>query len=209
MFIDESGTFNNIDDRYYVISGIVSNDVDGLNKLQKDIEIEIRNGQNTNKEMKASHISDSHKAKFVQALLANKYHVYSVIMDKNVLKEKNGIRLSEFSAYNYIFEKLVSLVLEDNLIKKSDDLCLKVDYRSVIKEFENDLASLLILDFYYQVHRIDVEYLDSKISRPIQLADYVSNTIFGYFNNENEAYTFVPLFDNIKKCLVPENLLYD
>ena len=206
MFIDESGTFNNESNRYYVISAILSNDVQGLTKLQQEIEVKIRHGQKIAVEMKASRISDENKAKFVQCLLAEHYPIYSVIMDKEALKAKDGVKLSEFSAYNYILCRLVKFVLADDVVRLDDDICLHVDNRSMADEFKDDLSSLLILDFYNQVRRISIEYIDSKISRPIQLADYVSNTIFGYYNEANKAYIHVPLFKKIKKYLIPEDL---
>ncbi|MDR3215179.1 MAG: DUF3800 domain-containing protein [Bacilli bacterium] len=203
MFIDESGTFNNFNDRYYVISGILSNDIDKLNNLHRDIELTIRHGKILKKEMKASHISDESKAKYINALINERFLIFSIILDKKKLAQKNNLKLSEFNAYNYILKELVRFVLTFNIVAAEDDFHLHVDARSMIETMKDDLQTIVVLDFFDKINTIKIDYVDSKENRIIQLADYISNMMFGYFNKMNKAYLYIDNFSYINYNIVP------
>jgi len=190
--VDESGSFNTSYEQYYIISGIVVRDNYLLQERHKKIEKEIRNKQNQNKELKASRIRDEQKAKFINSMLeCDDIHVVSLVIDKKKLNQKYNFVVSEFLIYNYAMKELLVAAMENNMINENDEILCFVDSRTMNYKVHNDLESYLNLEFFDYLKRITVIYKDSSITREVQMADYVSNTVYGYFNKTNKAYQYV------------------
>ncbi|MDF9867591.1 hypothetical protein OKW22_001166 [Bacilli bacterium PM5-3] len=202
--VDESGSFNTSYEQYYIISGIIVEDNSILQNIHKKIEKEVRTSKNSIKELKASRIKDEKKALFINEMLDNSnIKIISLVIDKKELNNKYDFIISEFLIYNYALKELCKAALENNLIMKNDEILFFVDARSMNQKVYNDLESYLNLEFFDILKKVNVVYKDSSITREIQMADYVSNVIYGYYNKTNRAYEHIKKIKNIPIKLIP------
>lgn len=202
--VDESGSFNTSYERYYIISGLIVEDNTLVQDIHLKIENEVRKNKNSIKELKASRIKDSQKALFINAMTNDeRIKIISLVLDKKVLREKYDFTISEFLIYNYALKELCRFAIENNYLEKCDDVLFLVDSRTMNQKVYNDLESYLNLEFFKKLNAIRVVYKDSSTTREIQMADYVSNTIYGYYNETNYAYKDIEKIDKIKIKIIP------
>ena len=205
--VDESGSFNTTYEQYYVISALIIEDNSILQDIHKIIEKQVRSSQSSTKELKAAHIKDDKKALFINEMLVDdRIKIMSLVIDKHQLHQKHDFIVSEFLIYNYAMKELVLAAYEYGLINKGDDLLCFVDARTMNSKLYNDLESYLNLEFFNDFKNIMVLYKDSSITREIQMADYVSNTIYGYYNKTNHAYEYLNDVRKIQVKIIPKDV---
>lgn len=204
LCIDESGTFNSIYERYYIMSAIITDDVESLQTLHQKMETLVRRNRST-KELKASSLKDDKKAIFINALLENDYLICAIALDKKILFQYNEYNISEFFIYNYTLKELLTYIDSLHLLDNVDDLLILVDSRSMNHKIYLELESYLNLEFFERFRKLKVFYKDSATNREIQMADYVSNMFYGKLNKTNEAYLFIDNLDKINLKVIPHD----
>ncbi|WP_423364548.1 DUF3800 domain-containing protein [Mycoplasma sp. P36-A1] len=200
IYIDESGSYNDFQTRYYVVSAIISNSKKSLENLHKNIALKIKKKQE-NSELKASRLSDFEKSLFINEMIENEIEIYSLVLDKKKLKEINRYTMSEIGMNNLMIIELLNIILKN--FKQLNHIIIYNDQRSVSPLAYYDLETHLNVTFYNKVKLIDVIYKDSSLNRTIQLVDYISNVVFGKYNKTNKGYLHVK---NIEKLNIIELL---
>lgn len=195
LCVDESGTFNSSYERYYIISAIITNDVEKLQNLHRQIEPLVRKNKGT-KELKASSLKDEKKALFINGVVEEGYTICSLAIDKNKLLQFYKYNISEFFIYNFALKELVKYIISLKLLDDISELLILVDKRSMNHKVYLELESYLNLEFYNRFRRLKVIYKDSATNREIQMADYISNMFYGKLNNSNDTHK---LIKNIKR----------
>lgn len=189
IFVDESGSYNDYGTRYYVVSAIVSKSKVLLDNLHKEVAKNIKKKGHKN-ELKASRLDDKEKVLFIDALTNNNdIDIYSMVVDKQPLIEKEHFVLSENAMNNLVVCDLVEWIVDDN--STISDIILFNDQRQLTKSTYRDLETLLNIRLFNKIDNLDVIYKDSATNPTIQLADYVSNAVFGFFNKTNKAYSMI------------------
>ena len=205
--VDESGSFNTSYEQYYVISGLIVEDNHLLQDIHKLIEKEVRKSKNSIHELKAARIKDSQKALFINEMLKDdRIKIVSVVIDKKVMQQKYDFDISEFFIYNYALKELCQAAIDYGFLDDCDDVLFFVDSRTMNHKIYNDLEGYLNLEFFAKLKSIKVIYKDSSITREIQMADYVSNTIYGYYNKTNHAYLDIDKVNKIRIKVIPKEL---
>lgn len=204
LCVDESGTFNSVYEQFYILSAIITKDVEKLQKLHYQIEPLIRKKRIT-KEMKASSLRDDKKAIFVNALLENDYELFSLAVDKNKLFQFYEYNISEFFAYNFFLMELLKYIDSLNYFKDIDELIILVDSRSMNHKIYLELESYLNLAFYKRFRVLKVIYKDSATNREIQMVDYLANTFYGKLNKSNQTYRYIDDINKVHLKIYPTN----
>lgn len=190
--IDESGSFHSENEQYYIVAGYITSNLLSLRSMHKRNERLIREVKKGNKELKAANIKDDQKALFINDTLKfDDVNAIAIVLDKTKLKVKHDFIITEFMLYNFIVKELIKYALENDLLEIETHLILNVDYRTMNEKVVHDLESYLNLEFFNYFRDIEVNYLDSSKYREIQLADYFANSLYGYFNKSNKAFSLI------------------
>lgn len=206
FWVDESGSFNTKYERYYIISAIVSVNAIMLQDIHKRAELIVRKDLKSARELKGAHMKDKQKAVFINGVLQeDDLQVLSLIVDKRVMKEKCSFKMSEFLIYNFALKELCKFALENGALHQNDKVLMLVDARSMNSKVYYDLESYLNLEFFHTLKSINVIYKDSSSNREIQLVDYISNSMYGYFNKTNDTYKKLEQKEKINYKIIPGN----
>jgi hypothetical protein len=194
VYIDESGNFGSRG-RYFTIAGTV---IDGnkqvrqkeLRKIKKVLhDAKLHNSEciSSNGELKAANISIDERATFLQRI-TNKanFSVNYITVD---LKHAMDRLLHEQNIfYNYLTSYVIRPIVQDD--SELTNLCIILDMRnSAVKRsrnFDDYIKTKIWTE--WQAWNVDVEimYVESQTSVGIQLADFTSNAINGYFLSKND-----------------------
>jgi hypothetical protein len=174
-------------ERYFVIAGFITNELHKVISTHKRIEkiVKIRKKIDLKEkiELKSTKININQQALFINALYnISKVIPIAIIIDKYNLSKFNA---SENMAYNYFVKNLLNYLFKcDISLLTNNKLELRVDNRNNSVKTLKDLETFLSWEF--DEFNIDVKYLDSKINRDIQMADYIANMFWKYYNLKNE-----------------------
>lgn len=190
FYIDESGSIPKIVDtrfqhRYFVISFVHTEDSRkvsnvykrAIRKMKADYPSFFANLPNPN-EMKGSEMPAFMKAYLFETLFQStdikiSHMVVNTVDIDDVFRQIPG------RSFNY----LIKLIIKAYPLSAADrlNLSLKIDNRNTaikgLKELEGFLYSELVLGEKI-LKNVNVEYIDSKDSKLIQIADIVANTIY-------------------------------
>lgn len=202
--VDESGSFNNKQERYYVISAIITDDIKNLLNVHHDIKSEICKNKKCKKELKSTRISNKQQSEFINALTADDFRIISLTIDKLALESKYHFKITEFSIYNFALKELLQFGIELEYLRKNEEIICMVDKREMKAAIANDLESYLNLEYFYFFKKVSIFYKDSATNPEIQMADYLSNAIYGYLHKSNEVYKMVTNKKKIKLKIIPD-----
>lgn len=208
-YIDESGTIPkalNTNHQFFVVSLIHTNDATRLTKrfsrsLMKVIKNypDLINRLKTNRELKASDMSEEMKAKIYSDLISQytnddgrieNLEIGIIIMD--TIKIKDRFRQNKARCFNYLLSRyFVTFSKRSCLYDSSAKLNLIIDNQNIVTESLHSLQEYLNVELTlkedYFASDIVANYYDSKDIPLIQLADYVANTILRYLRGDNAA----------------------
>ena len=211
VYADESGVFDKFHSDDFVFAGLVflsKESADTCERKYKMAESVIRVTENitSNKEIKASNVSNRAKGKLFRSL--NNEEKFGIVIDMRELiddifsSKKNKQRYLN-NAFNFaIRAKFEDLINEKKIVpEKVERISFYIDDHSTNKdmkyEFKESLEETLQLGtinketVYYRkplfprVRTIQVEYCDSKSNTLIRCADIVSNKLFHMTSNND------------------------
>lgn len=189
IVLDESGAMHLKNERYFVVAGFVTDDIQKVNSIHKRIEkvVKLKKNIPINKkvELKSSKINLSQQALFLNGL----YEVKDVIPVAIVVDKENLSKFgaSENVAYNFFVKNLIKYLFNSNIdLLKTRTIELRVDNRNTSVKTLKDLETFLTWEFEMKELNLKVRYLDSKDNRDVQMADYVANLFWKKYNLKNE-----------------------
>lgn len=190
IVLDESGAMHLKNERYFIIGGFMTQELHKVKSLHKRIEKRIKEMKGIDismkVELKSSKINETQQAMFINELykIENVYPI-AVIVDKHNLTD---FVASENMAYNFFVKNLIKYLFKCNIdIMSGYEIELLLDNRNVSLKKLKDLESFLNWEFIDKNVNFKVSYLDSKINREIQMADYIANSYWKKYNMRNET----------------------
>ena len=187
IVLDESGAMHLKNERYFIIAGFITNNLHKVKSAHKKIEkiIKERKGIDLSLkvELKSSKIKENQQAIFLNELYSLKGIIpIAIIVDKENLTNFNA---SENVAYNFFVKTLIKYLLKSRIsVMNTNEIELRLDNRNTSVKTLKDLETFLIWEFDNKIN-FHVNYLDSRINRDIQMADYVANSLWKEYNLNN------------------------
>ncbi len=189
IVLDESGAMHLKNERYFVVAGFITSDIQKVNAIHKRIERVVKFRKNIplkkKVELKSSKINISQQALFLNGL----YEINGVIPVAIVVDKENLSKFgaSENVAYNFFVKNLIKYLFNSNIdLLKTRCIELRVDNRNTSVKTLKDLETFLAWEFETKELDLKVRYLDSKDNRDVQMADYVANLLWKKYNLKNE-----------------------
>lgn len=203
IVIDESGAIHQKDNRYFIIGGYITKQIYSIKSLHKKIEKDLKEQYpklSKLKELKGCYLTSNQKAIFLNQLFdIPSTNGIAIIVDKKYVIKRT--RLNENIKYNYFLQVLINyLFVNYPHMMKSKKFQLLIDNRNIKIGSLNSLEDYLntSLGLLYN-KEFTVKYRNSAEHREIQVADLISNVLFGYYNydNNNSAYYKIPKMENL------------
>ena len=202
IVIDESGATHQKENNYFVIAGYITKQIYSVKSTHKRIENKLKKEYkylNNYNELKGIFLKQNQKAIFLNELLKIPTTLpIAIVIDKKHLYKRP--QHDENIKYNYFIQILLSYILHNySELLNNDEIQLILDNRNVSVGSLNSLEDYLnsALGLIYN-KKFKVIYKDSKEHREVQMADLISNVIFGYYNyrNNNPTYNKIPALKN-------------
>lgn len=202
IVIDESGALHQSENNYFVIAGYITKQIYSVKSKHKKVEKIIKKEypylQKYN-ELKGCNLKSNQKAEFLNELLDIPTTIpIAIVIDKKHIFKTN--KHDENIKYNYFLQILLSYLLHNySGLLNSDEIQLILDNRNVSVGSLNSLQDYLnsALGLIYD-KKFKVIYKNSSEHREVQMADLISNVIFGYYNfrTTHSTYLKIPLLKN-------------
>ena len=183
IVIDESGAMHQKENDYFVIAGFITKQIYSIKSRHKKVEKEMREKYsylNRYDELKGSRIKTRHKIEILNKTLSTPTTIpLAIVIDKKhtVKRKKHNKNIK----YNYFLQILLKYILINYLsLVNTERIELLLDNRNVsvgsLNSLEDYLNAELGLEFDKE---FKVHYRNSKEHREVQIADLISNVIFG------------------------------
>lgn len=203
VFVDESGTIkkNELDkDDYFVITllFIENSNIDYVKKIYKKNRLKIvkKNQElyeylRNNKEIKGSQLSEKEKNYIYKSIIdkcSDKFELGLIILNNRQTQKK--FRSNSSRVFNYLIKTyLDSYFKKYSKYKNLNSLNFIIDERNVVTESTHTLKEYLntelnILSNFSNTD-ITVSYNDSKNFLLLQMADFISNTLFRKYQKKD------------------------
>jgi len=203
IVIDESGSTHQEQNDFFIIAGYITKQIYSIKSTHKKIERVLKQKYpylNKRNELKGCYLTASQKAEFLNGLLKIPTTIpIVIIIDKKHLfkREQNNENIK----YNYFVQILLSYLLHNFPdLMDNDKIQLILDNRNVSVGSLNSLQDYLnsAIGLIYN-KKFDVKYKNSNEHREVQVADLISNVMFGYYNYRTQFSTFnlIPAMKNI------------
>ena len=198
IVIDESGATHQKENDYFVIAGYMTKRIYAVKSTHKQTERELKNQfpyLNQYSELKGCFLHASQKALFLNRL----FHIpttipLAIIIDKNHLFQRK--QHDENIKYNYFLQLLLN-----HLLHHYPNLMVECEIQLILDNRNVRVGSLYSLQDYLNSalglvydKKFCVVYKNSREHREVQMADFVANVLFGYYNypSHYSAYYLVP-----------------
>lgn len=198
IVIDESGAIHQEKNNYFIIAGYITRQIYSVKSTHKKIEKELKQEYsylNKYSELKGCYLKAQQKAYFLNALFGIPTTIpIAIVIDKRQLFKRE--QHDDNIKYNYFLQILLSYLLHNypKLID-GDEIQLILDNRNVKVGSLNSLQDYLnsALGLIYD-KKFNVVYKNSHEHREVQMADLISNVMFGYYNYRSPscAYYLIP-----------------
>lgn len=180
FYIDESGDLGiaNLDNRYFVICAV---EVLSDNRLKKTIKKYLTAKKID--EIKGANLTESDRQNLINSFCKkDDYCVHYIILDKNNLWKKKL-----FNDKNTLFNYIAGFLFEDILKSNTEDILLFFDKRTVKVQSKYNLENYIRMRMEYieSMYNLNLQYINSKSSYLVQLADFYANTIYRRYKNGN------------------------
>lgn len=174
IFIDESGTLPDKDDKYIVVAALVSYNLEELKNILPKFRKKIptkgsRRRERILRELKFHYVGDITRRKVLEDISSKNIKIYALVVDKI------GRKIADKPEnYGKLIKTLVDS-FKENFKEKEDIKEIYIDKHFVAKETINKLQSFLERnikgDFRFS-------QIDSMQDSRIDLADFVAGAIF-------------------------------
>ena len=203
IVIDESGAIHQTENNYFVIAGYITKQIYSVKSIHKKTEKILKEKYSylsKYKELKGCYLKSYQKADFLNSLFAIPTTIpIAIVIDKRYLLKRS--QHDENIKYNYFLQVLLSYLLHNytNLLL-ANEIQLILDNRNVSVGSLNSLEDYLnsALGLIYN-KKFKVKYKNSSEHREVQMADLISNVVFGYYNfrSFHSAYNLIPSMKSI------------
>lgn len=202
IVIDESGATHQKQNNYFVIAGYITKQIYSVKSTHKKVEKKLKEKYeylNKYKELKGCYLKSQQKAEFLNELFKIPTTIpISIIIDKRHLFKCE--QHDENIKYNYFIQILLSYLLHNYPgLLKGGEIQLILDNRNVSVGSLNSLSDYLnsALGLIYN-KKFKVIYRNSNEHREVQMADLISNVMFGYYNfrTQYSTYHLIPALKN-------------
>ncbi|CAK7065044.1 MULTISPECIES: DUF3800 domain-containing protein [Fusobacterium] len=191
LVLDESGNLHkNNSVRFFVIGGYITNDSLKARAVFKKELIKYKKKYNIDKdeELKGSMVNDNNKISMLSLVYEKIINsgnifipVFIVIDKKNLIKPIEEVNI----LYNYFIKLIIKRLKALKILTSNDVLDLKLDNKTIKVGSLNTLEEYLIGEFFFENINIGkVSYLDSKKKEEIQLADFICNHYWRFFERK-------------------------
>lgn len=192
VFIDESGNLG-YNEGYFIIAMITAHKPKRIKNIIKSFC-----GYHSLDEVHATNLDLPQKQFLINKLTKQQdYGVSYIIADKMMIKKE---RL--FKNNNLLFNYLMSFLLKDILKANTDDVYVYLDNRTQKVASVNSLKDYIQIKAYTEwgfTKNLSIDYLDSKNSKPIQMADLIANCVRRKYHwKKDDLYSRLNIVKSIK-----------
>jgi hypothetical protein len=188
VFLDESGDlgFNKKSSKYFIITILVTSNKKIIEKKLKTYKRKLLRKKKYKKlkELKANNSDDKIRFNVLDIINENNIEIYTIILNKEKLLD--NLKEKKTKVYNY----LTNLILTecDDLNGKSVHFI--IDKRVKKKIIRDDLDNYIKKE--HPEIRFNISHYDSSNSNGLQLVDFVSWSIFRYYEfNDDRFYYYI------------------
>lgn len=189
IYLDESGDlgFKKGSSKYFVISFIAMDTKTNLILKRKIKKVKKKHKIGKDVEIKANKSNHSLRVDVLKEICSLPIEIYSITTKKQGINK--SLRKDTNIFYNYMVNLILVPYIErskiSNLYLIADSRINKVskgmrfgDYLKYKLFFENSLYKI----------KLDIQYLDSLTSYGLQAVDFIANSIFKSYEQENDKY---------------------
>lgn len=192
VYIDESGDLG-CNNGYFIIVMLVLHDSNRIKNFTKAFC-----AYHKVDEAHASELNFPQKQFLINELTKQQdYSVSYIIADKMMIKNQ---RL--FHSNNLLFNYLFSFLVRDIIKANTDDINFFVDNRTQKVASVNSLRDYIAIKGIAEwgfTRNLDIQYKDSKLCKPIQIADLVASCIRRkYVNQQSDFYNRLNIVKSIQ-----------
>lgn len=199
IYSDESGVFDYKHSDFFVFGGIIcfgQEQKELLSRKYSHVEKIIRNGKSSNKEIKASNVTNAQKGKLYRSL--NDAYKFTVViklknLDSNIFENKKHKQRYMDFAYKMVLKKCLQCLIKNSIIQPTDidTICVCVDEHSTATDGLYELRENLLREFkigtfnpsyqhyfdpiFPQLKSLNVNFCNSANQLLIRAADIVAN----------------------------------
>ena len=193
IYLDESGdlgfNFERKISKYFIVASMLIHDEETdkkVNRIIKEIRVrKLKKKFKEKSELKFSSTSSIIRKSILKLLSRNDVSIYSIIVNKNKLKEK--LMTNKTALYTY----LLKMVLRSSFSNiKDNEVTVIID--AVIPKLLRDALELEILtenkELLFDVSKIKIEHIGSLHNLGLQVIDFVAGAIFTKYEYQNLEY---------------------
>lgn len=195
--LDESGNLGS-DGRYFTIACIETTNVKPLINVMKKTELKTKQTFEKFKnadEIKANEAFPLIKDYYYRKIASKDIAIRYVTADKPYVKSR--LLEDENLLYNYMLQFIIVPIARKQNVKALD---IYLDNRSIKVKSANSFQEYISIKLNYELNLnvdLNVQYVESKNSYPVQAADFVANAVNAYYEH---GYT--PYFDILKPKII-------
>ncbi|MDD3818382.1 MAG: DUF3800 domain-containing protein [Bacteroidales bacterium] len=189
IYLDESGDlgFNKGSSKHFVISFLVMSQKTNLLLKRKFIEVKRKYNISKGIEIKGNKSSYRLRMDILKEICSLPIDIYSITTKKQGINET--LRKDTNIFYNYMVNLIVVPYLEKT---KANNICLIADKRISKVSKGIRFGDYLKYKIFYEKNlyhlQLNIEYLDSITSYGLQAVDFVANSIFKNYEQDNKKY---------------------
>jgi hypothetical protein len=192
IFVDESGNLGT-DGRYFVICCLVSTDIKRLKNIIKRSSVAFGGGS-VLPEIKAWRLSLPQKQRLLNDLLKKDDFLCSyIVAEKQHLAPR--MLLDKNVCYNYLAKHILKLLVKG----ANEDVEVILDNHTIKVGSLNSLSDYIRIEAYSKwgfPHGITFRYMDSRDCKALQVADFLSNTVYARYEHGSRH-----LYDQFQKII--------
>jgi len=193
VFIDESGTLPDQNDRFIVICGVAVKQLKEAENIFSRISTSLKISKTKLQEIKFYHAGQKTKRQFLSGLVLANFGIFILVIDKKMRKiidspENYGILVAD-------------LINEINLWYKPERIDFILDkhfYRKIDQDrFDNILRGEIKDNIEHKI-----EHVDSKINYLVNIADMAAGAVLRKYNRKD-----VEFYNIIKENIIVEKII--
>ncbi len=197
IFIDESGTLPDPNDKFIVISGVIAANIKDAENLIGGVLKSLRERKIKIKELKFYGCGDRTRRQFLSGMVAVNFDIFTLIVDK-----KNRKIADTPENFSFLVAQLIQDIASWHKNKNLKILIDRHFYRKTdVSRFNDSLDRQLNLDLSYQI-----KHIDSQQNLIVNIADMAAGSVLWKYTRKNDSFYNI-ISDNIiieKKLNWPE-----
>ena len=191
IFIDESGTLPDVNDKFIVLSGVATFEISKSENLISNVLKNLREQKKSVSELKFYKCGDRTKKYFLSLLNKDDFDIFLLIINKNNRKIAD-------TPENFSF--LVALLIKEiECFYKNQEMNIFLDRHFFCKvdleRFNQSLENFVSTQY-------KIEHVDSQHNLLVNIADMVAGATLWQYTGKDGVF-----YDNIKESIITEKVL--